>query len=582
VQGSLSEVVSGAGALSAILGRVRRADDLGQAKSMLDSLDVGESVVTPEGIWLGPGWLRQVPAGEGEAGLLQREQEIRELDEQISADAKAVETVEQRLSTSRAELTEHEARAREGDGTIHDRQRERAQIHGQLTGINSRLETLERQRNAAETERKELAGRQEEDTRAVGQARTEMQQALDAMEKAEAGREPLREEKSRLDEARDSARRDQRESRERRESLSLKLESGRAGLESLRQSIARMDNQVGQLQSRYLELSQALAQGDEPVREQQKKRDGLLDQRLAIESRLRDARAKLESLEANWREQDQARQTASAESDEIRQEQSQRQLALKETQLKSQSLSERIEELEENLETLLADLPEGAATEQYQRELEKLEEKIRKLEPVNLAAIEEAETEAERMAYLDRQNADLEEALETLEKAIARIDRDSRTRFKETFEQINKNMETLFPRLFGGGHGHLEMVGDDWLSAGVAIMARPPGKRIARIHLMSGGEKALTAVAFVFSIFNLNPAPFCLLDEVDAPLDDANVGRFSEMVREMSEHVQFLIVTHNKVTMEVAHQMLGVTMRESGVSRLVSVDLDKAVALAEA
>jgi len=143
-------------------------------------------------------------------------------------------------------------------------------------------------------------------------------------------------------------------------------------------------------------------------------------------------------------------------------------------------------------------------------------------------------------------------------------------------------METLFPRLFGGGHGHLEMVGDDWLSAGVAIMARPPGKRIARIHLMSGGEKALTAVAFVFSIFNLNPAPFCLLDEVDAPLDDANVGRFSEMVREMSEHVQFLIVTHNKVTMEVAHQMLGVTMRESGVSRLVSVDLDKAVALAEA
>jgi chromosome segregation protein len=143
-------------------------------------------------------------------------------------------------------------------------------------------------------------------------------------------------------------------------------------------------------------------------------------------------------------------------------------------------------------------------------------------------------------------------------------------------------METLFPRLFGGGHGHLEMVGEDWLSAGVAILARPPGKRIARIHLLSGGEKALTAVAFVFSIFNLNPAPFCLLDEVDAPLDDANVGRFSDMVREMSEQVQFLVVTHNKVTMEVAHQMLGVTMREPGVSRLVSVDLDRAVALAQA
>jgi len=582
VSGTLSEVVADAGALGAILAQVRRADNLAEARAMLDSLNDGESVVTPEGIWLGPGWLRQAPAGEGEAGLLQREQEIRELDEQIAADAKAVEFIEKRLADARSALTEQEGQARDADAAIQDRQRERAQIHGQLAGINSRIETLERQRVAADTERQELAGRQEEDAKAVGQARAEMQEALDAMEKAEAGREPLRAEKTRLDEARDAARKDQREGRERRESLSLKLESGKAGLESLRQSIARMDNQVGQLQTRYLELSQALAQGDEPVREQQKKRDALLDQRLAIESRLRDARAHLETLEANWREQDQARQAASAESDQIREEQSQRQLALKETQLKSQTLSERIDELEENLETLLADLPEGAATEEYQNELEKLEEKIRKLEPVNLAAIEEAETEAERMAYLDRQHADLEEALDTLEKAIARIDRDSRTRFKETFEQINKNMETLFPRLFGGGHGHLEMVGDDWLSAGVAIMARPPGKRIARIHLMSGGEKALTAVAFVFSIFNLNPAPFCLLDEVDAPLDDANVGRFSEMVREMSEHVQFLIVTHNKVTMEVAHQMLGVTMRESGVSRLVSVDLDKAVALAEA
>ncbi|MEN1727817.1 MAG: chromosome segregation protein SMC, partial [Pseudomonadota bacterium] len=275
-------------------------------------------------------------------------------------------------------------------------------------------------------------------------------------------------------------------------------------------------------------------------------------------------------------------QTASGEADGIRMEQSERQLALNETRLKGQNLEERIEALEENLSALLEDLPKGAEAQKYQQELERLEAKIRKLEPVNLAAIEEAAVEAERKEYLDKQHEDLEEALATLETAIAKIDRDSRTRFRETFEQINKNMEVLFPRLFGGGHGHLEMVGDDWLSAGVAIMARPPGKRIARIHLMSGGEKALTAVAFVFSIFNLNPAPFCLLDEVDAPLDDANVGRFSEMVKEMSEQVQFLIVTHNKVTMEVAHQMLGVTMRESGVSRLVSVDLDKAVALAEA
>ncbi|AKS42019.1 chromosome segregation protein SMC [Wenzhouxiangella marina] len=580
--GTLGSVVDGAGALRVLLNQVHMAEDLDKARQRLNTLGEGESVVTPEGVWLGVGWIRQPSDDQAEVGLLEREQEIRALGEQIESDTQSIAELETALGGARETLSEREAHARELDLASQERQRERAQAHGQLAGIRSRLETLERQRKAADEERRELSERQDADAGAVGQARSEMQEVLAAMETAEAGREPLREEKQRLDEARETARREQRQSREQRESLSIKLESSRAGLDSLRQSIARMDNQVGQLQSRYLELSEALAQGDEPVREQQAKRDGLLDQRLEIEKRLREARQQLENLEASWREQDQARQMAAADVETIRGEQSQRQLEQRETQLRSQSLRERIEELEENLEALLESLPEGAETSAYQQELERLEAKIRKLEPVNLAAIEEAESEAERKEYLDRQHADLEEALETLESAIAKIDRDSRTRFKETFEQINKNMESLFPRLFGGGHGHLEMVGDDWLTAGVAIMARPPGKRIARIHLMSGGEKALTAVAFVFSIFNLNPAPFCLLDEVDAPLDDANVGRFSEMVREMSEQVQFLIVTHNKVTMEVAHQMLGVTMRESGVSRLVSVDLDKAVALAEA
>ncbi|TVQ29197.1 MAG: chromosome segregation protein SMC [Wenzhouxiangella sp.] len=580
--GTLGELVAGAGALGELLARVRRVDDLEQARAVLETLGPGESVALPDGLWLGPGWMRQPPAQAGEGGLLKREQEIRELDEQIAADSKAITAIEQQLADARSGLVEAEGQLRGEQANVNELQRDRAQVQGQLTGINSRIETIARQRKAAAAETAELEQRQQEDSEAVAKARGDMQEALTAMEQAEAGREPLRAEKIRLDEARDRARREQREAREGRESLSLKLESSRAGLESLRQSIERMDNQVGQLQGRYLELSQALAEGDGPVKAQQAERDALLDKRLEIEGRLREARVRLEQLEASWREQDQNRQQAAAEADEIRAEQSSRQLALKETELKAESLAARIQELQASLEQLLEALPEGAETERYQQELEKLEEKIRRLEPVNLAAIEEAETEAERKAYLDRQNDDLEEALATLEKAIERIDRESRTKFRETFEKVNKNMETLFPRLFGGGHGHLEMVGDDWLSAGVAIMARPPGKRIARIHLMSGGEKALTAVSFVFSIFNLNPAPFCLLDEVDAPLDDANVGRFSEMVREMSEQVQFLIVTHNKVTMEVAHQMLGVTMREPGVSRLVTVDLDKAVALAEA
>ena len=187
---------------------------------------------------------------------------------------------------------------------------------------------------------------------------------------------------------------------------------------------------------------------------------------------------------------------------------------------------------------------------------------------------------ADRCGYLDSQLADLTSALDTLENAIRKIDRETRSRFRETYSNVDAGFKKLFPKLFGGGHAYLEMTGDDPLSAGVTVMARPPGKRNSTIHLLSGGEKALTAVALVFAIFELNPAPFCLLDEVDAPLDDANVGRFCDIVQSMSDKVQFIFITHNKVTMELARQLTGVTMQEPGVSRLVSVDLDEAVKMA--
>jgi len=202
--------------------------------------------------------------------------------------------------------------------------------------------------------------------------------------------------------------------------------------------------------------------------------------------------------------------------------------------------------------------------------------RIARLGPINLAAIEEYKQQSERKNYLDAQNADLEDALETLENAIRRIDKETRNRFKETFDRVNNGLQELFPKVFGGGSAYLEMTGDDLLDTGISIMARPPGKRNATIHLLSGGEKALTAIALVFSIFQLNPAPFCMLDEVDAPLDDANVGRYSRMVKEMSRDVQFIYISHNKIAMEMADQLMGVTMHEPGVSRLVSVDLEKA------
>jgi chromosome segregation protein len=209
-------------------------------------------------------------------------------------------------------------------------------------------------------------------------------------------------------------------------------------------------------------------------------------------------------------------------------------------------------------------------------------QRISRLGPINLAAIDEYQEEQERKKYLDEQHADVSSALETLENAIAKIDKETRTRFKDTYDNVNSKLKEKFPRLFGGGAAYLEMTGDDMLSTGITVMARPPGKRITNIHLMSGGEKALTAVALVFAIFELNPAPFCILDEVDAPLDEANVGRFCQIVKDMSETVQFIYITHNKTTMELSEQLSGVTMREAGVSRLVSVDVAEAATMAAA
>jgi len=203
-----------------------------------------------------------------------------------------------------------------------------------------------------------------------------------------------------------------------------------------------------------------------------------------------------------------------------------------------------------------------------------------RLGPINLAAIDEYQTQSERKTYLDQQNADLEQALETLLTAIRRIDRETRHRFKETFDMVNQRLGELFPKVFGGGHAYLELTGEDLLDTGVTLMARPPGKRNSSIHLLSGGEKAMTAVALIFAIFHLNPSPVCLLDEVDAPLDDYNTQRFAELIREMSADVQFVVITHNKITMEMADYLMGVTMSEPGVSRLVSVDVEEAAALA--
>jgi chromosome segregation protein len=255
-------------------------------------------------------------------------------------------------------------------------------------------------------------------------------------------------------------------------------------------------------------------------------------------------------------------------------------MAMQELRVRREGFAEQLSQTNFEFETLLQEIEEGASIDIWAEKLETVRQRIERLGPINLAAIDEFKESSERKEYLDSQLTDLTDALSTLEGAIRKIDRETRTRFRETYDKINAGFQRLFPKLFGGGHAYLELTGDDLLAAGVTLMARPPGKRNSTIHLMSGGEKALTAVALVFAIFELNPAPFCMLDEVDAPLDDANVGRFCDIVKERSDKVQFVFITHNKVTMELARQLTGVTMQEPGVSRLVSVDLDEAVKMA--
>ena len=231
-------------------------------------------------------------------------------------------------------------------------------------------------------------------------------------------------------------------------------------------------------------------------------------------------------------------------------------------------------QLEEQAQT--AEPPENMS-----RQIIQLNQKIQNLGAVNLAALEELAEAQERDTYYRTQSEDVQAAITLLEEAIGQIDDETKTRFKETFELVNEKMQSFFPTLFGGGEARLHMVGDDLLTAGVSIMARPPGKKNSTIYLLSGGEKALTAMSLVFALFSLNPAPFCLLDEVDAPLDDANTSRFCNLVKEMSPQTQFLYISHNRLTMEMAEQLVGVTMQEKGVSRIVAVDIQQALKMAE-
>ena len=578
--------VSSAVEVGFFLHGIRCAETIEDALKLRQTLSHDESIITKDGIWLGSNWLRISRETDTNTGVLARENSIRDLQKTLTHNEANAETISAELAVLRDTLQTNEQQREEIQvalNTIHARLNE---INAQISARESRHEHITsrgKDLDAELDETKNLITSDETDIEAATKSRNA---ALENAEKMEADRKGLQNKRDTLQEQLQQYRTNLQMHRDQAHQLAISVEGLKTRLSGLQHNIQRMEQaQTAQLQ-RKEELEVLLSQSSQPTEVLEQELKGLLEQRLSSEEALAEARRKVEDITQALRVLEQQRSEFEQGSQKIREQLEKLRLDSQETRVRSKTTLEQLAEtnfeLEATLEKLSLQESEDnlADSKQWATKLAEVAAKISRLGPINLAAIDEYKEQLQRKEYLDGQDKDVTAALEILEQAIAKIDKETRSRFKDTFDHVNSRIKEMFPKLFGGGTAFLEMTGDDLLSTGVTIMARPPGKRISNIHLMSGGEKALTAVALVFAIFELNPAPFCMLDEVDAPLDEANVGRFCQLVKEMSSRVQFIFITHNKSTMEISEHLSGVTMRESGVSRLVSVDVAEAATMA--
>jgi chromosome segregation protein len=340
-----------------------------------------------------------------------------------------------------------------------------------------------------------------------------------------------------------------------------------------------IDQQIARADAELVRLGEELAA--DAIPDVRAALEQAVEQRLAGEKALAEARNAVEAAAGALRELEEAKLQAETRAAPLREKMNELRLKEQAAHINYEQFATQLTEAGADEAVLAAEAERAPRASSLQGEITRITQAINELGAVNLAALEELRTSQERKSFLDAQSTDLEEAVRTLEDAIRRIDRESRELLRETFDTVNGHLASLFPTLFGGGDAKLVMTGEEILDAGVQVMAHPPGKRNTSIHLLSGGEKALTAISLVFSLFQLNPAPFCLLDEVDAPLDDSNTMRFCDLVKRMAAQTQFLFISHNKITMEMASQLVGVTMPESGVSRVVAVDIEEALRIRE-
>ncbi len=578
---SLADKVSGSVAAQGLLNAVYVADDLSQALEIAKHLASHESVICQDGTWLGCAWLRVAKDTDLKSGTLLREQEIKNCQQtiaQLEAAVQAGEEQRARLSDELAELELTRDAALQG---LNEKRALHADLKAKMSVKQAQIEQVRKRLARLEEEAVQLQQQHSQAADELVTARSGWQAAMVTMESDAEQRERLLGERESNREQLEQAQAKLRDCRDQLHQHEIQFRTNQSQLDGLQNSLERLATQRESLRSRREQLSAQLSDGGSPIEATQEELASALERRVNVEAELKQAKQQLDESEHVTRELEQARHQIEQATEVLRNGLESKRLRVQEVTVRCDTMLEQLAELEFELETVLAELTEEHTKSAVSEELNKVVTRIQRLGAINLAAIDEYKVQAERKEYLDAQHADVESALTTLENVIRKIDKETRAKFKETFEKVNSHFQSYFPRVFGGGSARLEMTGDDLLTTGVMVIARPPGKKNSTIHLLSGGEKALTAISLVFSLFQLNPAPFCMLDEVDAPLDDANVVRYCNLVKEISKQVQVIFISHNKVAIEMGQHLVGVTMHEPGVSRIVSVDVDEAVALAE-
>lgn len=565
------------GAPENLLAGIYCAEDREHAHALLQQLPADASVITPQGHWYSQTWHDCYQAIEGPS-LLESQQQLHQLesqsqslDEHVEQGHQQVKLLEHQLADIKAQRQQTNAQRQQAQQAFQQASQQMALSEQQLshhkaqqTQLNKQIEFENQQMTQALEHQQQIATQLENMQETFESTQRVLLAAQELAQKSAQNHQQLSSQLQQIERKAHQYALQYQQYTNQQQQLATRISESQRQLTLIRQQLTQLTSHESNEQS----IAQYQAQ-IEQLRQQQ------LTEQQVLEGK--------ESQRAQWVEQQTQlgveRKTLQQQVKTQQQSYQQNQVSSAELQARRRVLLEQLSEAGVKLEAESYQQVDLAID--YQQEIDKVERQLKRLGAVNLAAEQEFEQQQARLNELSAQITDLRDALELLNRAIAKIDRQTRSKFKETFDKVNKDLQHLFPQVFGGGTAWLELTEEDLLATGVTIMARPPGKKNSTISLLSGGEKALTALSLVFAIFRLNPAPFCMLDEVDAPLDEVNVGRFADLIARMSETVQFIFISHNRVTMEKADQLAGVTMQEPGVSRLVAVDIAQAVALAQ-